>query len=130
MNPTEPALKPKQLQAIALLASGLSITDVAKAINAGRATIKRWLRDPYFRSELDNVVSQNFNALTALVLNNSSEAFEILLDLARDEKNPAYSRVSAATNVLEFASKSFATNVLERRLTALETDREDEPDGD
>lgn len=121
---------PKQRKALALLASGLSVTATAEQVGVDRRTLFRWLKDPDFRAELDAIVSENYNQLVAVVLNSSSEAFEILLDLARDEKNPAYSRVSAATNVLEFASKSFATNVLERRLTALETDREDEPDGD
>lgn len=45
--------KYKQAMAVELLASGMTITEVARKLEADRSTIHRWLNDPIFVAELE-----------------------------------------------------------------------------
>lgn len=56
-------LNPKQEQAIQLLASGTSVTQVANKVEVDRVTVYRWMKDRDFKRELNKIIETYTSAL-------------------------------------------------------------------
>lgn len=56
-------LNPKQEQAIQLLASGTSVTQVANKVEVDRVTVYRWMNDRDFKRELNKIIETYTSAL-------------------------------------------------------------------
>lgn len=56
-------LNPKQEQAIQLLASGTSVTQVANKVEVDRVTVYRWMNDREFKRELNKIIETYTSAL-------------------------------------------------------------------
>ncbi len=84
-EPPAPAeLKPKQLDAIALLTSGYSAVAVAKQLDIDRTTVERWKREPLFKQELDRLVQDRYDDLRLRRVHLADLAFDALESVMQD----------------------------------------------
>jgi predicted transcriptional regulator len=78
----------------------------AKKAGVSRMTIYRWLKEPFFREAFR---TQNENRLLDVLLHlrcSSSKAADLLVNIARNTKLPASSRVSACRAIIEMCLKN------------------------
>lgn len=73
-------LNPKQEQAIQLLASGISVTQVANKVEVDRVTIYRWMNDREFKRELNKVIE----TYTSTLFFQAISELESILQTGRD----------------------------------------------
>ena len=100
-------LNNRQQIAIALLASGLTSSDVAKKINVTKETISRWFHNEAFRAELKYQRVEFFDGMIKkqyALFFTAQQQIELALT---DEELPIYQRASIA---LRFMSQ-FAGNM-------------------
>ena len=104
----------------AALLSGLSYEDAAEVSGCSRSTVARRMREPGFRSRLDQIRAE---ALARATDRLAAEAIESVVTLAAIRSNPgtpATVQVRAATAILDAALKFRAATELESRISALE----------
>jgi hypothetical protein len=71
------SLSAEQQRALALLAAGKSIPDVANAVGVHRATVYRWITaEPYFRAAYNAWQLEQRESLRAVLLNSAENAVE------------------------------------------------------
>ncbi len=104
---------------IAELAGGASWERAATVCGCSKRTIARRLKDPKFRSELDDARGQLFeSAFSRLVAAGQAAAGTLISLLSRD--TPAAVRLGASRTLLESSCRFRETHELEERLRALE----------
>jgi len=100
------ALSAKQIQACELLASGLSYAAIAAALDINSATISKWLRTPAFALELGTLRRQVYGSTSAAIAAAALDAVAVLRFIATDPDAPLSARVSAASKLLDAATKT------------------------
>lgn len=93
-------LTAKQRRAVVLMASGMSITEVAHQIGAARPTVSGWQRLPRFRQELDRTINESSRETLSELRALAGEATQTIRGLLRDGKSEA-TRLGAARLLLD-----------------------------
>jgi len=109
-------LSPEQQKGLRALLSSKNMTAAAKKAGVCRMTMYRWLQEPFFREEFRK---QNEHLLLDIPLHlqrSSFKAADLLVNIARNTKLPASSRVSACRAIIEMGMKGtkFDGGVLKR----------------
>ena len=108
-------LKPIQLEAALLLATGTSITDTAKKAATTRQTIHLWLNSDYeFVAYINALRKENAEAARAAIQSAALVAIETITSILKHSDNDAV-RLSAAKEVLAMAGLTKDTSALFNR---------------
>ena len=108
-----------QAVAVAGLAAGLTMTEVARQAGVSDRTIRRWLKRDAFRRRVEDARTELITGTVGRLADSAGEAVATLRQLLR-EGNPPATRLGAARAILEMASRYRESEELERRLTVLE----------
>jgi len=108
-----------QAVAVAGLAAGLTMTEVARQAGVSDRTIRRWLKRDAFRRRVEDARTELITGTVGKLADSAGEAVATLRQLLR-EGNPPATRLGAARAILEMASRYRESEELERRLTVLE----------
>ena len=93
-------LKPIQITAAIMLATGATITDTAKKTDTTRTTIHKWLNDDNeFIAYLNAVKKENTDAARAAIQSAAITAVETISAIMKDSDNDAV-RLNAAKEML------------------------------
>ena len=98
---TAKTLKPRQLTAIKLLATGLPAYQVAERLEITSMTLYRWRRLPEFEETLSSLCHSGLQELAQKMNAASLTAVETLHELLCDMTTPATTRMKAAIGILE-----------------------------
>jgi hypothetical protein len=93
-------LRPKQVQAVRLLARGETKQYVATRLSVATMTVYRWQRDPIFQSQLEALHASGLEATAKKVHIAGLTAAETLQEYLNDMTQPAETRAKFAIGVL------------------------------
>lgn len=93
-------LKPKQLNAIALLATGTPVYKVAEKLEITTMTLYRWQKQPEFNSKLNFVAHSGLDEIAKKMNATTITAIETLQEVLCDMREPSSVRIKAALGVL------------------------------
>ena len=108
------ALKPKQLNAIKLLATGTPAYQVAERLEITTMTLYRWQRLPEFAQTLTSISHSGLDELATKMNVAALTAVETLQEILCDMGQPAQLRLQAALGVLR--ATPTVNGMLERSL--------------
>ena len=111
---TATSLKPRQVHALQLLATGTPVNQVAVMLSVSPMTVFRWKHTPAFRSRLELVTNSGLEELTKKVHATALTAVETLQETLCDMTLPVPLRVKAALGVL--GAMGSVNAALSRRL--------------
>ncbi len=114
--------KRKALQAIL---TEPTVRSAADTCGLSEATLRRYMRDERFRSELAQARRQLYADAMGAIRKATTQAVDTLSSVMADVDAPASARVSAARTVLELARDAELEN-LEERVDALERVSDDD----
>ena len=105
-DPTDPTQKTnlsgQQIEALAALTTGSSITAAAKRVGVHRCTIYDWLnRDEEFSAEFNRIKHEAVEAVQSELRGLSRQAVATLHKLLSDESVPASVRLKTAVTILQ-----------------------------
>jgi hypothetical protein len=92
-------LTSKQLQALPLMAQGMSGTDLAKEVSVTPQTVSGWKKDPVFMATLNQLKMDYLESARCQLQQSPSKAVQTLLDLMENSSNEE-TRRKAALDVL------------------------------
>jgi len=118
-NIEKETLTPRQSKAMALILEGqLSMESIAEKTGIRRMTLHRWTKREYFKKKLEQkrqeIFEEGLNSLKAAMDKAAKKLIELL-----DSKDENIRRLTAK-EILNFALKSFETEDLEKRISAIE----------
>lgn len=99
MNPAK-ALKPKQLNAIKLLATGTPAHRVAERLEITTMTLYRWQKLPEFEEKLHSIAYTGLDELSKKINIAALTAVETLQEILCNMSEPSTIRIKAAIGVL------------------------------
>lgn len=108
MSENATPLKPKQWQAVALLAAGKSQGETASQLSVSPSTLYRWLHTPEFRQAVNEAVSEQFERSVAMASDLAVVALVGLKATITDPQVQAYVRVQACQAALTYAHNAWA----------------------
>lgn len=108
------SLKPKQLSAVRLLASGAPAYRVAEQLEVSTMTIYRWRRLPEFSAKLHSITNSGLEEIAKKLNATTLTAVETLQEVLCDMTQPAPTRIKAALGVLGVMSS--VNGALEKSL--------------
>ncbi len=97
-----------------------SLEEAAQSVAISTATLKRWMRRPQFAQALETAQKEIFSATTNSLRAAGRDCAEILAKIARDETQPAPSRVRAAMGVVGLLMKLHDLENFDVRLSRIE----------
>lgn len=110
--------------AIAALAAGFTQAQAGNVAHVHRSTITRWLRDPGFRQQVDEVAAQQLHEARRVIAAASAAAARQLVAIATEPASasvlPVHTRLRAVMGLLELAERGHDNGLLEQRLAAVE----------
>ncbi len=106
-------------KAIAGLAAGLTVPEVAAQCGVAECTIRRWIRQPAFKTKLEAARAELVSLTVGKLANTATTAAATLRELL-SPSNPPSVRLGAARAVLELGAKWRETEELARRIEVLE----------
>jgi len=113
----------RRLEALELLARGLSTTEVAARLGVNPRTVRKWRADPAFAEALEEATKETLRRTRQRLAALAHHACEALHGVLRSTDAPPSVKVSSARAVLEYLAK-FETlarlEELEARVRALE----------
>ena len=95
------ALEDRHIDAIALIASGMSIPDTAKRLGFNRVTVYQWTRKPEFQAELRRIQRVKLRAVDAIVRDCATKAAQVLEEIMGDVEASPHARIRAAVEILK-----------------------------
>lgn len=107
-------LKPRQLTAVQLLATGTPANRVAERLEVSTMTLYRWQRLPEFEAKLRVITSSGLEEVAKKMNATTLTAIETLQEILCDMREPSTTRMKAALGVLN--SMSAVNGVLEKGL--------------
>lgn len=116
----EKSLKPRHYRALGALAVGGGLEDAADAAGVSTVTVRRWLRMPEFREELNRVTGDIAHRAGRRLAALCDDAIGALEGVLRDKKSPKYVKARAAKDTLELALRWRESVAFEERLNRLE----------
>lgn len=108
------ALKPRQLNAIKLLATGAPAYQVAERLEVSTMTISRWRRLPEFEAQLRSIASSGLEEIAKKMNSTTLTAIETLQEVMCDMTEPVGTRAKVALGVLH--AMASVNNALEKSL--------------
>lgn len=99
MNNQKP-LKPKQITAIQLLATGTPAYQVAEKLEVTTMTLYRWQKLPEFNSKLNYLANSGLEEIAKKMNATTVTAIETLQEVLCDMREPSSVRIKAALGVL------------------------------
>jgi hypothetical protein len=120
----------KQEEAIAALLTQRNVEESAKFVGVAARTLMRWMKIPAFRAAYLEARGLAVGQSNARLQQATSAAVTTLLKLMVGPEVPASTRVRAAQCVVELAHKGFELDNLELRISQLEVNTENGPDGE
>jgi len=96
----------KQQKGLLALLSSKNMAVAAKKAGVSRMTMHRWLQDPLFREEFRKQIEHLLLDVTLHLQRSSFKAADLLVNIARNTKLPASSRVSACRTIIEMCLKN------------------------
>ena len=113
MNTQKP-LKPKQINAIQLLAVGTPAYQVAEKLEITTMTLYRWQKQPEFNSKLNYIANSGLEEISKKMNAATITAIEILQEMMFDFGTPLPTRMKAAQIILN--NTSSINGMLEKAL--------------
>ncbi len=99
---TAETLHPEQIEALASLAAGISISKTAERVGVHRSTIHNWLNhDDFFAAEYNRMKRERLEGLRNSVHQISAEALATLRELLTNAEVPPAIRLRAALSILD-----------------------------
>jgi hypothetical protein len=98
-------MSPKRQKGLLALLSSKNMKEAAKKAGVTRMTMYRWLQEPYFREEFRKQIEHLLLDVTLQLQRSSFKAADLLVNIARNTKLPANSRVSACRAIIEMGMK-------------------------
>ena len=108
------SLKPRQLQAIRLLATGTPLCKVAETLEVSTMTLHRWRRHPEFEAQIRSITQSGLQEIAKKMNAATITAIETLQETMCNLTQPAALQVKAALGVLH--SMASVNNALEKAL--------------
>ncbi|MDV6341122.1 phBC6A51 family helix-turn-helix protein [Nitrosomonas sp. Is24] len=93
-------LKPKQITAIQLLATGTPAYQVAEKLEVTTMTLYRWQKLPEFNSKLNYLANSGLEEIAKKMNATTITAIETLQEVLCDMREPSSVRIKAALGVL------------------------------
>ena len=93
-------LKPVQLTALRLIASGTPDCQVASTLNVSVMSVYRWKRLPAFEAKLNSITSSGLEQIATTLNAAALSAAETLSEILNDMSQPVPIRMRAALGVL------------------------------
>ena len=93
-------LKPVQLTALRLIASGTPDCQVASTLNVSVMSVYRWKRLPAFEAKLNSITSSGMEQIATTLNAAAISAAETLSEILNDMSQPTNTRMRAALGVL------------------------------
>jgi hypothetical protein len=120
----ELALKPIQLTAAALLASGETITDTAEKSGVTRQAVHTWLKDNNeFLAYLNALKSENVTAARTAIQAAACQAVTTMTEIMKNGTNDT-ARLAAAKEILAMAGLTESTKAMaEKGIGAVTADK-------
>ena len=106
------SLKPRQLNAVQLLAVGTPAYHVAAQLEVSTMTIYRWQRLPEFEAKLNSIASSGLEEVAKKMNATTLTAVETLQEILCDMREPSAIRMKAALGVLSTVAS--VNNMLEK----------------
>lgn len=113
--------------AIGALLSHKTLAEVARECKISERTLRRWMRSRSFNLRYRRERNMMLEGVVDALKQSAVECVEILLDIARNKKNPVSARVSATGRILDLNFKCHESLSLERRLCQLEEMAKEKP---
>ena len=110
----------RQKRGIEALLTEKSIRAAASSAGVSRQTLYKWLASPHFANALTRAQSEILGQVTRGLVEQSTIATDVLVEVAMNAQAPANARVSAARAVLELAARLTELTALADRLARLE----------
>ena len=117
------AISARQKKLIGALLTHATITAACAAAGVGRSTLRRWLTNPVFVSELHYQEQELLQAVSRALLTQAEGANAALSEILTDKANPPGARLRAAEIILSNLLRIRELADHEQRLTALENAR-------
>ena len=118
----ESDLSPKQSKAIIALLEQPTIKAAAAAAGINEATLWRWLQTPAFRKAYSAARRRAVQQAMARSQRFTSEAASGLQAIMNDDLKPPYTRVAAASSIIDNAAKAVELDDYAERLEQIERD--------
>ena len=107
-------LTPRQIQALAALLRGRSISEAAECAGVHRGTVSNWLMtDPIFSGRLKELRNEVLQQVSTSLCNEALRSIQFLGALRDDEAAPVAHRIRAAQTLLATAGIGAATSTKE-----------------
>lgn len=113
------SLSKRQIQALPIFASNLTIEEACERAGISRNTFYEWLKEPQFKSELERLRNEIVNEAVNHLKMTSTKAAKTLGDLLERDDSPTVQR-AAANDVLGHVMKFMELKELEDRLADIE----------
>ncbi len=110
----------RRARALALLAEGLTPTQVAQRLGVAPRTLRRYLANGSLLAALRGLQTEQLRALAAATMAASHRAHQTLLAIASDDAAPTFARITAASRLIDTALRLYDAVALDERLSALE----------
>ena len=96
-------LKPIQITAAQLLATGCSISAAAEGAGCGRHTVHAWLKnDDVFLAFLNGLKNEQVETTRSMLRMAAASAIDVLVDIMKSSPSDA-TRMNAATKIIEMS---------------------------
>jgi len=102
-----------------MLASGHTVVATAKATKVGERTIFRWLQEPSFKAQIDELRAQAWERAAAFLGTASTSAAATLVKLLDDPN--VWIRLSSARAILEMGARLHESTEVEQRFAEVES---------
>ena len=107
-------LQPKHYRALAILATGGTIENAAKACGVSVPSIKKWKSHPNFKNALRDCTVKVFETKIAKLVLEADESIQKLTEIIRSDDTNDKTKVCAISLLLNVASKSREFALTER----------------
>jgi len=112
--------KKGDVQVILALAQGKTQREAAALGGIIENTVSKRMRDPEFRAEVSRLRTMFLHEAAGRLAKSSSEAADILLDLAKGKGSPDHVKRSAAADILNYSMRLLELSELDERIRQLE----------
>lgn len=117
---TENGLTPRQYKAIAALLATTSIRQAAIEAGVPEKTLHNWKKNPLFNRVYWEALREEWGQTKGRALTVASPMLQVLVRIAVKENARDADRISAASKVLDFATRVIELDDLEARMAAME----------
>jgi Transposase len=119
------ALTVKQIRTIPYLLAAPSIEEGCKRARVGKATVYGWLKQEFFREELNRRRKEVVELALETLKANVNKATEKLVEHLDSEKETI--SIRAAESIIEFVQRAIEAEELEQRIRAIEKTTRGQP---